>query len=180
MKDLYLVIDMQNDFLTMVLGNENCKKTISSIKKVLQTKVKSDDTIIFTYDTHYKDTYPKTLEGKEIPIHCVDGSIGHKLVKEIQEEKDRLEMTNKVVSIKKETFGSEELFYYLKENNDEIGDIYIMGVCTSICVNANAVISRTACKDKQIFILSNCVGDYSVENHNATLKSLEALQIKII
>lgn len=180
MKNVYIVIDMQNDFLTMALGSENCKKTIPNIKKVLQESIKKDDVVIFTYDTHYADTYKNTLEGKNIPIHCVTNTIGHELDKEIQEEKDRLEKTNRVISITKETFGSDILFKYLNENSNKIENIYIMGVCTSICVHANAVIARTACKDSQVYVIENCVGDFDIENHIATLKSLKPLQIEII
>lgn len=178
MKNIFLVIDMQNDFLSGVLGNEECRKVIPNILTLLHEKVKKGDIVIFTKDTHEEEAYPSTLEGKCIPSHCIKGQVGHDYDKAIQDIIEELKKTNVVVEIEKPTFGSMALGNYLSKKKD-IDTIYVMGVCTSICVHANAVIARSALPDSNIIIYKNTVGDGNKKAADAALESMESLQIQI-
>ena len=52
MKKILLVVDMQNDFITGPLGNEDCKAVVEPIRKLITEQ--SWDTIRFTADEHIK------------------------------------------------------------------------------------------------------------------------------
>ena len=63
MNKVLIVIDMQNDFITGVLGNEECRAVVPNVvEKVRNT----DADIVYTLDTHY-DNYADTQEGKKLP-----------------------------------------------------------------------------------------------------------------
>lgn len=179
MKKLYLVVDMQNDFLTGILGCKECEKTIDVVNDILANKITKDDTIILTKDTH-DETYPTTLEGKSIPPHCIKGTQGHNYPSSLEKIVEDLKKKNEVIEIEKPTFGSSTLLSYLMEEDNSFDEIYIMGVCTSICVHANAVICRTALPNSKITLIKNACGDFSKEASDATYISLKALQIDSI
>ena len=82
-KKILLVIDVQNDFITGALRNEEAIKTLPNIVNL----VKNNDwyEIYATMDTHNKDTYlTKTLEGSKLPIeHCIKGTWGWEMPSEL-------------------------------------------------------------------------------------------------
>lgn len=178
MKNAYIVVDMQNDFLTMALGDEKCHKALKGVLDILKNKVTKDDIVLVTKDTHDINTYPSTKEGKSIPPHCIKGTLGYEYPIELKEELDKLK--DQVIEFEKPTFGSSDLFCYLLDNKEEIQTVYIMGVCSSICVHAQAVLARTALKDSDIFLIKNAIGDFSNEAEQATITSLKAMQIDTI
>ncbi len=64
-KKILIVIDVQNDFITGVLRNEEAIKALPNIVKLLKNE-EYDETYV-TMDTHGKD-YLNTLEGLSL-IH---------------------------------------------------------------------------------------------------------------
>ncbi len=180
MKNVFIVVDMQNDFLSMCLGYKGYEKTVRNVVSVLKNKVMEDDVILVTKDTHDKEEYPSTLEGKSIPLHCVKGTSGWEIEKSIQKELDSLSSNHEVIEFEKPTFGSSELFGYLLDHQKDFDNVYILGVCTSICVHAQAVLARTALKDTPVFVLKDAVGDGNQPMADAALASLAALQITVL
>lgn len=180
MKTAYIVVDMQNDFLTMSLGNEGCNKALKGVLDILKNKVEADDIILVTKDTHEKDTYPETKEGKSIAEHCIRNTLGWEYPTELKDVLDGLAKNHTIIEFEKPTFGSSELFCYLFDHKDEIDKVYIMGVCTSICVHAQAVLARTALKDADVILVKNAIGDFSIEAEKATILALKAMQIDTI
>ena len=68
MKNVLVVIDMQNDFIHGSLGTKEACKTVDPVIRLIET---SDDTVFATLDTHGLD-YFSTLEGKKLPgIECL-------------------------------------------------------------------------------------------------------------
>ena len=66
-KKILLVIDVQNDFITGALRNEEAIKTLPNIINLVKNN--DWDEIYATMDTHNKDTYlTKTLEVRKLPI----------------------------------------------------------------------------------------------------------------
>lgn len=79
MNRVLLVVDMQNDFITGVLGTPEARAIVPTVKKLLKTDFFSGR--VFTVDTHYYD-YLTTQEGKMLPIpHCMYRSEGWGLQK---------------------------------------------------------------------------------------------------
>ncbi len=180
MKNVFIVVDMQNDFLSMGLGFKGYEKTVQNVLSILKNKVMEEDVVLVTKDTHDKEDYSSTLEGKNIPLHCVKETPGWETETSIQKELDALSSHHEVIEFEKPTFGSSELFSYLLDHQKDFDNVYIMGVCTSICVHAQAVLARTALKDTPVFVIKNAVGDGNEKKAEATLSSLEALEISVL
>ena len=81
MKDVLIVVDMQNDFIDGALGTA---EAVSIVPNVVE-KVKSfPGTVIFTRDTH-TENYLSTQEGRKLPVtHCVKGTPGWQIRAELE------------------------------------------------------------------------------------------------
>ena len=78
-----IVIDMQNDFVTGVLGSKEAVAVLPNVKKKIDVYMAAGDEVIFTRDTH-GENYLETNEGRHLPVpHCVKGTDGWQVVKEI-------------------------------------------------------------------------------------------------
>ena len=64
MKKILVIVDMQKDFTTGVLGNAECAAAIPEVVKVVAEG--NYDEIVLTKDTH-DQTYLHTQEGKYLP-----------------------------------------------------------------------------------------------------------------
>ena len=79
MKNVLVVIDMQNDFIDGSLGTKEACKTVDPVIRLIET---SNDTVFATLDTHGLD-YFSTLEGKKLPVeHCIKDTEGCKIKSE--------------------------------------------------------------------------------------------------
>ena len=69
---ILIVVDVQNDFRTGVLGTPEAQAAIPAIKEKVAEYIANDDVVIYTRDTHQKD-YMETSEGKYLPVpHCIE------------------------------------------------------------------------------------------------------------
>ena len=59
MKELLVVIDMQNDFVTGSLGTKEACGIVDNVKNKIEEYVKKGQEIVFTRDTH-TEQYPET------------------------------------------------------------------------------------------------------------------------
>ena len=107
MKNVLVVVDMQNDFVTGVLGSKEAREILPMVEE----KVKNfDGAVIFTRDTHTEE-YMYTQEGKNLPIpHCIEGTSGWEIVPQLQAYSEDL-------IIDKPTFGSKILAQMLEAWN---------------------------------------------------------------
>lgn len=169
MKRLLVIVDMQNDFITGVLGNDECRAIVPKV--VEKYKSFDGDGVAFTLDTHFED-YLDTQEGKLLPIkHCIRGTDGWQLIPELQPE-------HLILTFEKETFGSTELARYIKDNN--YTDVTFVGVCTDICVISNAMVTKAFNPEISITVDSSCCAGVTKESHENALKAMAACQIHII
>lgn len=171
MRDVLLVVDMQNDFIDGALGTKEAVSIVSNVKKKIED---FDGTVLFTRDTHFEN-YLETQEGKNLPVkHCIKGSKGW----EIREELDKLRTTE---AIDKVTFGSSELGMFLRKLNDEeaIGSITVIGLCTDICVISNVMIAKAFLPEVPIIVDAKCCAGVSVETHENALSAMEVCQVKV-
>lgn len=99
MKKILIVIDMQNDFVTGVLGSEAAQTATKNIAD----HIKDYDMVVFTRDTH-DDDYLNTLEGKYLPVqHCVKNTEGWDIVPELT---DAASAIKNLYVVDKDTFGT--------------------------------------------------------------------------
>lgn len=172
MQDILIVVDMQNDFIDGALGT---KEAVLIVPNVLKKIEEFDGKVLFTRDTHYEN-YLETQEGKNLPVkHCIKDTEGWQIRKE-------LDALRKTPPIDKETFGSSKLGSTLMEINDEekIGSITFVGLCTDICVISNVMIAKAFLPEVPIFVDSNCCAGVSVESHENALKAMEVCQVKVL
>ncbi len=172
MRDILLVIDMQNDFIDGALGTPEAVAIVPAVKKKIE---EFEGTVLFTRDTH-ETYYLDTQEGKNLPVpHCIRGTEGWQIRKEL----DELRTTD---TIDKETFGSSDLGGILLDLNEEetISSITAIGLCTDICVISNVMIAKAFLPEVPIYVDANCCAGVSVESHENALKAMEVCQVKVI
>lgn len=168
------VIDMQNDFVTGALGSEKAIKIVPHVRDYIKNFITQDgNRVFFTRDTHLETTYFNTLEGKKLPVlHCVQGTPGWEIVKEIQEVAPSAEV------IDKETFGSGVLLG--KNILLQAEEVVFIGVCSDICVLMNAAMLRHVMPNLPIKVVADCCAGSTPERHEAAMKILDSLQIDIV
>lgn len=176
MKDLLIVIDMQNDFINGSLGT---KEAEAIVPKVLNKVNAFHGIVIFTRDTHTSQ-YLQTAEGRKLPIeHCIKGTKGWEIHPQLEEAREKLgaDVFDKI------TFGSKELAIYLADNLKKLGgisSITLCGLCTDICVISNALLIKAFLPEIPIIVDSACCAGVSPESHLNALEAMKMCQIEII
>jgi nicotinamidase-related amidase len=174
MKKVLVVIDMQKDFITDALRNEDAIKIVPYVKKKIDEAKENGDTIIYTRDTHGED-YMETEEGKNLPVkHCIKGSDGWQIIPELEDQKNAAKI------IDKETFGSKDLADYFRENADDIDEVEFIGVCTDICVISNVLLTKAMIPNKKIIVDAKGCAGVTKESHDTALAAMKACHIKIL
>lgn len=185
-KKLLVVVDMQNDFVTGVLGTKEAQAIVEPMAEYIKN---FDGDIIFTYDTHYDthdEAYLDTLEGKKLPVpHCIRGSEGWHLVDAISNAAAGKNCTR----IEKGIFGSSTLAMQLRKGShpygspnseDEYSEIQFCGVCTGICVISNAIIARTFAWNTPIKVIERLCACVTPESHKTAIEAMRTCQVDII
>ena len=172
MKNILIVVDMQNDFIDGALGT---KEAVAIVPKV-EDKIRNfDGEVFFTRDTH-ETYYLETQEGKNLPVkHCIRDTEGWQIRKE-------LDVLRKTDPVDKETFGSTDLAGELTmiDEDEGIGSITLVGLCTDICVISNALLIKASLPEVPICVDATCCAGVTPESHENALKVMEACQIRII
>ena len=180
-KKVLVVVDMQNDFLDGVLGNEGCLATVPEVVNLIHNGGYS--AIIYSQDTHNED-YLNTQEGKRLPvIHCVKGTDGWKLNSEVKEAICNY-VRNKggcTFSYEKNTFGGLVLMDILREDYfEDCDEIHFCGVCTGICVISNVMITKAALPEARVCVHKDACACVTPESHKTALEAMKMCQIDSI
>lgn len=182
-KKILIVIDVQNDFITGALRNEEAIKALPNIVKLLKNE-EYDETYV-TMDTHGKDYLKTTLEGQKLPVeHCIYCTHGWKMPEEVE----TLLRRAKAEIFEKPTFGSTWLINHLKANCQWNGittfetdyEFTIIGFCTDICVVSNAIMLRANFPNSKITVRKDCVAGVTPESNKAALLTMQMCQIEVI
>ena len=171
MKKLLIVVDMQNDFVSGVLGTKEAVAIVPSVASLVKD---FDGDIFFTRDTHH-DNYLDTAEGRKLPVvHCIEGSEGWEIIPEliplVEEKNARV--------FDKPTFGSIELVNVLK--NSSYSEIYLCGVCTGICVISNAMLAKAAVYETPVKVVEQCCACVTPDSHKTAIEAMKTCQIDIV
>lgn len=167
--DVLLVIDLQNDFVDGALGNKGNDKIVKPIENLVEN---FDGEVIFTRDTH-DENYLESLEGSHLPVkHCIKNSKGWQI---------KIDTKNHKI-IDKPSFGSYELVEYLKKLNEKekIENIYMVGICTDICVLSNAILIKNALLDTEVFVIEDLCKATNEKNHKIALEAMKSCQVNIV
>ncbi|MBO5371900.1 MAG: cysteine hydrolase [Lachnospiraceae bacterium] len=174
MREILMVIDMQNDFVDGALGTS---EAVHIVDKVVAKIQEFDGEIIVTYDSHLEN-YMETREGKYLPIpHCIKGTKGWELNAKVQEALDK---KGEYKTIHKPTFGSTELINLLKGCTETDTKAILIGLCTDICVVSNAMLLKANYPEMDIVVDAKCCAGVTVEKHLAALEVMKSCQIEVI
>ena len=196
MKNVLIVVDMQNDFIDGPLGTKEALAIVPNVVNKIKEYRDAGHHIVFTKDTHEED-YLDTFEGTHLPVqHCIHGTTGWHIREEIFELfRDCDNRENIFTCVQKPTFGtyvwgSREFVVWagvqIKEGKcipglEYIGgSIEICGLCTDICVISNALILRSMYPQTEILVDSSCCAGVTPEKHEAALEVMRSCQINVI
>lgn len=186
MKDKFLVvIDMQNDFCTGALKNDDAVAVIPFIKAQIEHARKTGTKIIYTRDTHGSD-YMKTVEGKYLPVpHCIRDTKGWEIVDGLAPKEDvlvynpgvpvRFDADNVDIVINKTHFGFDEWKKFIPEDSE----VAMVGTCTDICVVSNALAIK-AIEGVEVTVLAEGCAGLTKEKHEHALDVMTSCQCRVI
>ena len=192
MKKVLIVVDMQNDFITGVLGTEEARAITPKVAQYIRDHADKDTVLFFTRDTHDAD-YLNTQEGKKLPVpHCLKDTYGWELAPEMEEA--IYDTRGKYFDfdtyfpyvgdhiIDKSTFGSIDLqnVLYVLDEEDDIKEITLLGVCTDICVISNAMLTKATLPEATVKVVADCCAGVSPESHKTAIDAMRLCQIEII
>lgn len=172
MKNVLVVVDMQNDFITGSLGSAAARAIVHGVKEKIAAF--SGD-VLFSADAHGSD-YLQSLEGKALPVpHCIRGTEGFKLHPLLSD------FAAKGNVFEKDTFGSRDLALYLQRENEtnKIDRITIIGLCTDVCVISNALLLKAFLPQTRICVDAALCAGVTPQNHLTALKAMQNCQIEV-
>jgi len=173
-----VVIDMQNDFLTGVLGNSECAATIPEVARIIREG--NYDHIYLTRDTH-QSNYMETQEGAKLPVpHCIENTDGWQINAEVMAAVNE-KYDNKYTLVDKPTFGSVKLASLLKEKYENSLDTEIdfVGVCTGICVISNVLVTKANLYEAKITVIEKGCACVTPDTHNTAINAMKTCQIDV-
>ncbi len=164
MKEAVLVIDMLNDFISpdgVLYCGKGAREIIPYIKGLIDEKRKEGAIIIFAKDAHE----PDDKEFERFPPHCIKGTKGAEIIKELKPEKGDYILEKRRFSAFFETSLDEIL---RRENIDRV---HVVGVCTSICIMET--VSELCARDYEIYVHQKGVTDFDSEAHIFSLRHMK-------
>lgn len=172
MKKALVVVDMQNDFITGVLGNDACRAVVPRVVERVREAVNDQTDLIFSMDTH-QDNYLSTQEGRKLPVpHCIQNTDGWKIIPELAETAEK-----KGTVFTKETFGSRDIAEYIRVHGYE--EVELIGVCTDICVISNAMTIKAFVPEAEISVNAACCAGVTPQSHETAIEAMRGCQINI-
>ncbi len=159
-----LVIDMLRDFIdtdgALTTGSAGAD-IVDFIEEKIQEFRAKDFPIIYICDNHKIDD----KEFDMFPPHCIAGTEGSEIIERLEPEKGDIIITKRRYS----AFFGTDLDLHLREK--QIDEIYIVGVCTNICILYTAADARNL--GYKVNIYEDGVASFDEEAHNFALKELK-------
>lgn len=169
----FIIIDMQNDFLTGSLKNDSAVNIVGGIAAKAKELKEQGYKVIATRDTH-NDKYMETQEGKNLPFpHCIRDTEGWEVVDELKPFVDYY--------VDKPSFGYNNWdAFFANELNDVNPEVIEMsGTVTSICVIANGIILKALFPETPIVAYKSLCADLNSENQKAAISVMKSQQFII-
>ena len=179
MRELLVVIDYQNDFVTGALGNPAAAALEPGIAARVAAQLERGGRVLFTRDTHGTD-YLNTREGRFLPVaHCIKGSQGWGLYGSLSQYE--MGVRDGVSIVDKPTFGCAALPAEAEALCGGAPDsIEICGVVTDICVVSNAVLLHSAFLNARVAVLKDLCAAATPEGHARALALLAGMGYEIV
>ena len=172
MRNILVVVDMQNDFIDGSLGTKEAQAIVDNVVAEIANYDPAD--IFVTRDMH-PENYLDTQEGKNLPVvHCVKNTKGWEINEKIAKALKNAEI------IDKPTFGSKilaEKIAVIAEKEDI--EVTLIGLCTDICVVSNALLIKAYVPEIPVRVIASCCAGVTPESHEAALKTMAMCQVKV-
>lgn len=169
MKKCYLIVDVQNDFVSGTLGFDGAQAVVDNISAYLANK---QGDFVFTKDTHHQN-YLETQEGRNLPVvHCIKNTTGWQIVDALNPF-----LAHSVV-FEKESFGSPDLINYFRDH--QYDEVEIMGLVSNICVISSAVLVKTADPEVLITVSRSRTASFDEDLNTKVFDVLKGLQVQVI
>lgn len=159
-----LVIDMLNDFIdkdgALSVGQVGEIITPFISKKIKEFRTK-EYPVIYICDNHEKDD----KEFEMFEPHCIADSWGSKIIDELTPKKG-----DKIIKKRRySAFFGTELDLYLREKG--VDELYLVGVCTNICVLYTAADARNL--NYEVNLFKDGVASFDTDAHLFALSEAE-------
>ncbi len=174
MKNILIVVDMQNDFVDGSLGTPEAQAIVPAVAERIRGW---DGEIVVTFDTHGED-YMQTQEGSRLPVpHCIRDTDGWRLAPAVEEA-----LKGKAYrALCKGSFGSRDLPEVVREiAGDEPFTADFVGLCTDICVVSNALLLKAFYPEMPMRVESALCAGVTPGKHEAALETLRSCQFDVI
>ena len=173
MRDILIVVDMQNDFISGSLGTPEARAIVGSVVAKAKAYRDAGRRVLFTRDTH-ESGYLSTFEGRHLPVpHCIRGTEGWQIAPELR---SLAESGAGSCVVDKGTFGCLEW----QRLAGDARSFEICGLCTDICVISNALIVRAMFPGCEITVDSACCAGVTPQLHEAALAVMRSCQIEVL
>jgi nicotinamidase/pyrazinamidase len=163
-RKVLLVIDMLNDFIKedgkLYIG-DNGGKIILPIQKEIENFRKEKNLIFYICDYHRPDDKEFNL----FPPHCISGTKGAEIIKELMPFK------NDFIICKRRFSGFFQTDLDISLREEEILELELVGVCTNICVLYTAASARML--NYKVTVLKDAVASFDEQAHNFALKQMK-------
>ncbi|QQY80242.1 nicotinamidase-related amidase [Keratinibaculum paraultunense] len=160
-----LIIDMLKDFIDkegkLTTGPAG-EKIVEFIQKKTNEFREKDYPIIYICDNHEEDD----KEFDMFPPHCIAGTEGSQIIQQLQ-----VKDGDKIIKKRRySAFYGTDLDLYLREKG--VDEIYLVGVCTNICVLYTAADARNLAYKVNVF--KEGIASFDEEAHEFALKEMES------
>ncbi len=172
--DALIVVDMQKDFIEGSLPVPGARDIIPNINRYIKVFAEKGCTVVFTRDWHPENHASFKENGGLWPRHCVAGTEGAMIHKDITLPKEGFFVINKGTSPDFDAysgFQDTKLDALLRERG--IKRIFLCGVATEYCVKATAEGGLNL--GYQVFLLLDAIKGVGEE---ASRKALEDLYLR--
>lgn len=175
MSRLLIVVDYQKDFVDGALGFADAPKLDAKLAAKVEEYLAAGEQVVYTMDTHGAD-YLETQEGRRLPVtHCLADEPGWQLFGETGKALEQAGCR----CFRKPTFGSAELFDWLRQQPD-FASIELCGLVSNICVLSNAVLAKCAQPEARILVDAECTDSFDAGLNAAALAVLGGIQVEVI
>lgn len=185
MKKVLIVVDMQNDFVTGVLGSKYAQDIVPNVVKKVKTYENNGDIIVVTKDIH-KENYLNTREGKHLPVKHCSFELGRQLIDELLKynecettihKKDKFGLgLDELFILEKVIFGK----HYPNHPSEAELEFEIVGIVTNLCIISVATSLQNYFYNSEITIDASCCASYDPILHEKALDVMEGLQFNVI
>lgn len=174
MNKAVIVIDAQVDFVTGALRNEEAIKSLPVLHAVVDWAVNNHYDLIYTKDTHTKNAYLTSQEGKNLPVpHCICSTPGWDIVSEALPEDYRYDKCSFYL---KGQFGYAN---WREAHLEDFDELIFVGYCSDICVVSNVLIIKSLYPEIPITFISDASAGVTPESHAAACTVMKSCQVNV-